>query len=350
MSAAVRLLPLLSPVLTLGAMTAQEPTGPRAVPAAALTSQRLVVGDSIVVEGKYRELVGTEVKLYDCDLPFRIEHGELTRKLRELQAQRDNITIRGTVISTGESNGRVAVRVDNLERAASDTDLFARALEQNAPRGLTAPELERLLRRITVSYQRFPDAALMPLFRSAFLRYAESAAAGSDGSMATAFAALRDMHASFDRKELTLELAKSLMRGAPEPPQLEPFLSSIGCRKYRGQWWTYEDFKRQEGFLEHEGRWVQPREKHLEQLLQRLNDSRQPLFIIRKRTDREYLHLAKKGSIEEGMKLEEVSLAIGFPDRVERRLFEQKELTQWSYGTTFCYFYDGLLLKLPDKP
>jgi len=359
---------ILALVLALEATGGPAPADLQPVPASAMGSRPLAIGDAVAVSGKYKELVGTDVRLYDCELPFRIEHGELTRKLRELQAQRDNVVIRGTVIAarpsqapqgtsssagediSGPARAELAVRVESLDRSASDVEVFELLLDRRSPQRLAVPELEDLLRRITISHRRFPDVALIPHFRSAFLEYVERAQPRGGAAQTTALALLRDMHSTFGQKELTLELARRLMQDAAEPPQLAQLLSNIGCRKYKGQWLTYEDFKRQEGFVEHEGAWVQPREKHLAELLRRLDEARQPLFIIRKRTDREYLLLAQKGSLEEGMKLEEVSLAIGFPERVERRMFEQKELTQWSYGTNFCYFYDGLLLKLPDKP
>jgi len=68
-------------------------------------------------------------------------------------------------------------------------------------------------------------------------------------------------------------------------------------------------------------------------------------LIFRKRTDREYRLLAERGTVEEGMKPEEVCSALGFPDRVDRRMYQQKEFDQWSYGSKYFYFYAGVLVK-----
>jgi hypothetical protein len=69
--------------------------------------------------------------------------------------------------------------------------------------------------------------------------------------------------------------------------------------------------------------------------------------ILRKRTDRDYLFLAEQGSVEDGMRPQEVYLALGFPDRVERRTLGQQEFDQWIYGTKYYYFYAGILVKAP---
>ena len=55
--------------------------------------------------------------------------------------------------------------------------------------------------------------------------------------------------------------------------------------------------------------------------------------------------LAERGTVEEGMKPEEVCSALGFPDRVDRRMYQQKEFDQWSYGSKYFYFYAGVLVK-----
>jgi len=70
-------------------------------------------------------------------------------------------------------------------------------------------------------------------------------------------------------------------------------------------------------------------------------------LILRKRTEREYQLLAEKGVVEDGMRPEEVCLALGFPDRVERRLALQKEFDQWTYSGRYYYFYGGLLVLRP---
>jgi len=130
---------------------------------------------------------------------------------------------------------------------------------------------------------------------------------------------------------------------------VQAILQALHCRRYGGRWVTYEEFKKLEGFLVHDGKWVLPREKDLLENLKVLTVLNQTNLILRRRTEREYKLLAEKGTVEEGMKPEEVSLALGFPDRVERRLVAQKDLDQWSYGAKYYYFFGGLLVKKPAQ-
>jgi len=102
-----------------------------------------------------------------------------------------------------------------------------------------------------------------------------------------------------------------------------------------------------EGFISVDGQWVKPREKDLTDAMREFARRNQTDLILRKRTEREYRLLAEKGVVEEGMKPEEVYLALGFPDRVERRLYEQREFDQWIYGRTTTTSSAGSSSKLP---
>ena len=68
------------------------------------------------------------------------------------------------------------------------------------------------------------------------------------------------------------------------------------------------------------------------------------LLLLRKRTDREYRWFAESGKVESGMVRQEVEAALGFPDRVRRRVLQGKDFDQWSYGDKYYYFYDGTLV------
>jgi len=115
----------------------------------------------------------------------------------------------------------------------------------------------------------------------------------------------------------------------------------LGCRRYGGAWCTYPSFKRREGLIELDGRWITAREKHFLSTIEKLRKDRQPEVILRRRTEQEYRVLAEKGLVEEGMHPEEVVLSLGFPDRVERKIHDGKELDQWCYAERFCYLYNG---------
>ncbi len=147
---------------------------------------------------------------------------------------------------------------------------------------------------------------------------------------------------------MTVELAAELEAKSADKAAAIEFLKGLNARRRSGKWLSYAQFKRKEGFVEQEGRWLSAHEKELLDAIERYRRDRQSVPVLRKRTDKEYQLLAEKGAIEEGMKLEEVATSLGFPDRVERRLFEGKEVDQWIYGNKCCYFYAGVLVLKPE--
>src|SRR5690606_27031546 len=135
----------------------------------------------------------------------------------------------------------------------------------------------------------------------------------------------------------------------PRADEIRAELIALGCRKFRGTWMTYEDFKRLQGFEEHRGRWLTRQEKDFVLSVEWwLRDERADL-ILRNRLDREYDLLAANGKTALGMNAEEVAQAIGFPDRVYRRLIQGRTFTQWVYDDRYLYFVDGQLFRAPEE-
>jgi hypothetical protein len=152
------------------------------------------------------------------------------------------------------------------------------------------------------------------------------------------------MHRGLKDPDAVLDALLRVNARFPGNPKVEGFLQELNARRYKGSWVKYEDFKTKEGLVFHAGAWMTPREKHLTESLDVFKRVYEPNVVLRKRTDRDYRLMSEKGLIEVGMRPEEVVLARGFPERVERRSLDQKEFDQWTYGAKYCYFYGGVLV------
>ncbi|MBI4602989.1 MAG: hypothetical protein HY721_13610 [Planctomycetes bacterium] len=333
----------------------------RTIPAAALEREALRPGARVTVAGKYKELLDRDLHLFDCRWRFMLNRPELKKQILDFKAQRDNVLVRGTVVTSDPADPRaqgaaprapgedaLAVEVHELEAAPSDVEVFSRELQEVlGARGERARAAAALLRRMLVSYERHEDPEIVRLFRRGFaegLRLEDPAAVGE------ALALLEAMHASFHDKQAALEMALLLESAHRGDPRIPRFITALGCRRHRGAWVTHEAWKEKQGFVLHDGSWVLPGEKHFLETQEKLQGLKHQVnLILRRRTDREYQLLAEKGALEEGMRPEEVCAAAGFPERVERRPFLGKDLTQWRYGGRYCYFFDGLLVGKPGK-
>ncbi len=318
----------------------------REVTIASLGGPEIAPGTRVKVTGKYRELLDKDLVLFDCKVPFYFARQDLIKKLLDFKAQRDNVTISGT---TAVKDGAIVVEVDDLSAAASDLEVFTLEAEVLSRDGKGRKELPGLVKRILSTCERYDAGELVPLAQRVFDESLGPAGEKLDSAgFAERLALVREMHRVVKKNDLTLALAMSLERKSPDHPAIRELLGKLNCRKYRGGWVTYAELKRREGLLEHDGRWITQREQHLIEALEGFQSNKQPNLILRKRTDREYQFLAERGTLEEGMKPEEVNLALGFPDRVERRIVQGKEFDQWCYGSRYCYFNGGILVKKPD--
>jgi len=306
-------------------------------------------GAKVRVTGKYGELVGHELSLVDFPVPFLLNQQELLKKLLDFKSQKDNLVVMGTIV---ESPGGKAVEVQDLNPAPSDAEVFAREFEGT----LKVDEKERgramfgLLRRIALYSSKYRDPECQALARkvAAECVRADTAALGPE-DFAGRFQRIQDVQAQLRDRGLIIEFLVELDKQFPGRAEVRDALLALNCRKYQGRWVTYEEFKRLEGFLVYEGKWMLPREKDLIETMKVFGFMNQTNLILRKRTEREYKLMAEKGQVEDGMKPEEVYIALGFPDRVERRASVQKEFDQWTYGNKYYYFYGGLLVKQPAK-
>jgi hypothetical protein len=304
-------------------------------------------GTQVEITGKYKELVGRELYLLECPLPLLLQKEEFLQQLLRFKSHRDNLKVTGTVV---KQEAGLAVEVTQLEAAPGDLEIFTAELEtlKGAAGKEDSRKLLSLLKRVLASYEGAREQGLLELAHKVGKAGVRSASAGS-GDPEQETRLIREVYELLGDRDFAMESLLSVEKRFPAQSGVRELLGELGCRRYKGQWVSYEKFKEMEGFISSDGQWLKPREKDFIETVREFTKRNQTDLILRKRTEREYRLLAEKGLVEDGMKPEEVYLALGFPDRVERRLHEQKEFDQWIYGDKYYYFYAGLLVKTPTS-
>jgi hypothetical protein len=328
---------------------AEEEASSREIPAGRVKATELRPGDRVLVTGKYRELVDQELMLFDCETPFLLHKPELLKKILDFRPERDNLAVSGSVVPT--EGGGTAIEVRSLARGPSDFEVFSREADLIPREGQTSGrDLHQLAKRVLAVYKRHQDPELLPLTKTLFSESLELLEAGiGPNTLPEHLASVRELYDALNDRDVAVQTLKRLQARFPGNPGVEKFLAELHCRPYRGRWLTYEEFKTQEGLVYHTERWMQPREKHLLESMEWFRIHGEPELVIRKRTDRDYQMLAEKGAVDVGMRAVEVQLALGFPDRVDRRSLQGKEFDQWSYGRRSYSFYGGLLVLKPEE-
>jgi hypothetical protein len=331
----------------VGPAPAAAPAGPAASVAGGPATSPADRLQPETFRGKYQELVGQDLYLMDNPTPFVIEDPATLGKVLEFRSQKDNLEIVGRSVDRG---GTRAVEVESISLGPSDLDLYTKELEVLSERGREgrSAALLDLLGRVARARDKLRDAELGPLA----LRIGTEALRAEDEALELQdiegrLLRVREVYRHTEDVRLVFEYLVELDRRFPDQAGVRAFLLALHCRKYAGKWVTYDEFKAQEGFVLCEGRWLLPRDRDLLETIKAAMSTSQTNMILRRRTEREYKLLAEKGVVEEGMKPEEVYNALGFPDRVERRLVLKKEFDQWTYGGKYCYFWGGLLVRKP---
>ncbi len=301
----------------------------------------------ILVTGKYKELIDGNLVLHGTSVRFQLITPELKKRVLDFVAHRDNLTIIGKLSSAGATR---LMEVSEIYAASSDVEQFSAQEKLLKDESQDTPGLALgLVRKILNVYQVHADPALLPLVRRMFSLSLGKEPRRLDLELtAERLAVVRQAHTAVGNMELTVELAAELEAWSSDKSPVEQWLRSLSARHRGGKWVTYSGLKRKEGFVEHEGRWISRREKAHLIAMEHFRKERQALTVLRRRTDKEYKLLAEKGVVESGMKPEEVTASLGFPDRVERKVFEKEEFDQWIYDGEYYYFYAGSLVLKPD--
>jgi PAS domain-containing protein len=327
--------------------SAEQQSAAREVAPAELASSQLTAGEEVRVTGKYQERIDSNLLLVDCGVEFVLKRPELFKQILHFKAQHDNMTLTGTVV---EQNAGFGIEVTELTRAPSDAEVFSKTAQEMLTREHDDEEIINLQKRMLTMYGRFKDEDLIPLVQQVFKDALEARSSPPSGEKVEPWLSLvRALHEFRADEELALELTLHLQRHDTGNHAIIEFLTGLNCRRYNGAWVTLSGLKQKEGLVKSGKRWITPREQHLLESLESYLKQRKTNLIPRKRTEREYQLLAEHGKVQEGMRPEEVYVALGFADRVERRVIGKTEFCQWTYGDSYYYFFDGTLVATPEK-
>lgn len=318
---------------------------PVVAPEAAATTDPSVV----TVTGKYGGLVGDQIELVDDPTRFILRDPSLLRRVLQMRSRRDNVRIVGR--HAGAAGGGT-FEVESVELAPSDAELYRAeiGMAPGSPGAVRSRAIMDVLVRMARAQARIPDPEVAAALGDATKDALRGAGAGvGPQDLPTFLAQVRAMHELTGDRELIFHLLVDLDASFPAEERVVAFLRALGSRRHSGRWVTYEEFKRLEGFVLHEGKWMKEGERDFVLTVTEFHRGRQAGQVLRRRTEREYRLLADRGSVDVGMRPEEVYRSIGPPDRVERRGYAQKEFDQWIYGSRYYYFFDGLLVKAPDR-
>lgn len=303
-------------------------------------------GTPVEVTGKYRELVGHELRLADDPRLFLLKSDALLDRVLELVSDGDNLRISGRLL---EGSDPPSVEVESVELAPSDAEIFQdrlKAIESSDPEERAA-KLEALAGEAIQNYARYRNKEVFAIAENLVFSIAKSARRESPDDLARCLRLFRAFRSVASDASLCFNLLLEVDKTYPRNAQVAECFRELRCRRHSGRWVQYEEFKKLEGFVLYEGRWMKPYERHMIETIKAFDRSGPTNLILRHRTEREYKLLSERGSVELGMRPEEVLRALGPPDRVERRLYEGGEFDQWIYGDKYYYFYGGLLVRKP---
>lgn len=307
----------------------------------------LLLGETVEIVGKYRELIDDRLYLVDCPIPFVLETPALFRQLVQFTAKKSNLSVRGAI---GNKAGVLVIITEAICEANGDQELYESELNELSKEHSqeSRDKAYELGWRIVKAKQMQKDESLLPLVVAAF-RFALECDAGVEtlttDAMQRRTKRILAVHETLKDDSLARNLLVSLLDHAPDKTPVQDSLAQLNCRRYLGRWVTYREFKTKEGLVEYDGKWITTRDKHFSETMEKFaNHDTSNLLLLRRRTEKEYLLTAERGNVEVGMNRQEVCLAFGFPDYVLRSSCQRKEFDQWEYGSKYYYFFDGILV------
>lgn len=302
-------------------------------------------GETCIVFGKYQGLVEQELLLFEIKLRFILSDKNLSKKLLEFQPNKDNIGVKGflRIDNNSGNNPQKVFEVTEILSASSDEELFKKKLKQIFSKpDRKSTELFRVA-KILYKLREFEknSSVLSLITKSIFegLRLAERRLDPKDAQ--GHFELIVKISKDIPDKALQAQLFRYEAQKFPNHLGLTKALQSMGYRKLNGKWFDYGEFKEREGFTFFRKHWVKKSDKEFFEVIQSVLDDNLTNLILRSKTDRAYAQLANSGKVEKGMNLNEVSIALGYPDRVRRRKHQQNEVDQWDFGDMRVYFINN---------
>jgi len=304
-------------------------------------------GDRVSIAGRYVELRDDEIVLFGCPVRLMAASREVRRAVLRLSARHANLRLDAKRTSSQWESP--VFEVQAVRPAPDSATLFAEETGRLAARpGATGELLFGVALRARRQAEESGDERLTSSVHEACeaaFRVAERRLPPNDVASRVALVE-RSLKVSGDRR-FAAKLLTDLDRRFPGTRGIRDKFKELRCRRFRGEWQLYEDFKRAQGYEEYHDHWVSLREKDFLETM--VGARRSGQRIIRNRTDAEYRVLADRGEIAMGMKSEEVYHALGFPDRVYREILNDREYDQWVYSRQYCYFRDGLLVRVTTR-
>lgn len=314
--------------------------------AAAALAEAPTGNSPVRATGRYQELVGHELRLVGDPRTFVVRGDALLQRILELRLHGDNLAVSGTPVPGSDPP---TVEVEAVDLAPSDAEAFRERRKRidEAAGEERARAFQALVEDAAKNYAQYGSAEVLEVVREAAFSLLGALRADSPSDLARALALFRTLREVLPGSGLGFEVLLKIDEIYPRSSEVAGCFRELRCRRHSGRWVTYEDFKKLEGFVLYEGKWVKPRERHMLEALKAFDQTNPTNLILRHRTEREYKLLSERGHVELGMRPEEVFRALGPPERVERRLYSGGEFDQWIYGEKYYYFYGGLLVRKP---
>jgi hypothetical protein len=311
-----------------------------------IAATRLEPGARVEISGKYSELQDTELGLVLFPASLRVEDDRLRREILSLETLQDTLVFHTEFVALEGS--KPTFRVVQVSAGPSYAELARQELEGLKKRAPSADVILRFAQRILTLEQNLARSDLHPTALSALEHYVERRERDlPTDDVQGRLDALAAVEAAIEAREFIAQKLVDLERRFPQSTGVRAKLIALGSRKFRGEWMTYEEFKRGQGFENYRGRWVTPSEKDFLETIEAFVRVNKVDAILRHRLDREYQLLGTNGQVAIGMRFEEAAQALGFPDRVYRHEIQGRVFTQWIFEEQHYYFVDGTMFKTP---
>ena len=304
------------------------------------------------VLGRYRDFVGDTLTMFGSPVIFKITDTNHARVILALKPSKDNLVIQGRFKKTeatkpAGSKDPLEFMVTSVRRAPSDLEYYHGKADEAAGNAdaLTALGKEAMGRAALYGDTELKQKATTILREGFSARKKGLAASDVEGHLSW----LTVMIASLNDIPWALEVAQEFQERNPENKEIERFLDSIGCVKWRGTWLRHDEYMKAQGYISVRGEWVLPQDQSFVKTHAQVERLRASLPFMRKNTAEFFQLQAEKGDLLIGMNRREAVTAWGFPDDVRRVSRGEETFDQWRYGESTLYFLDSTLFKFPPN-
>jgi len=299
-----------------------------------------LLNTNIYLAGKYKEVVGDRLYLLmeHPDMIRLASRATLRRLIHTAKAGKDNIRLYGR-IQMNRSTSRIEFIVYWMDVTAGDDVIFAQRFEQTA-----LDDAEAYLALGDWAKKRQMQDMALTAYKAA-LTTKRRLLPKSDFKKRLA---LVDLYLNLldDRASATV-LLQECAKLQPNHAGVQKRLQDYGYTLYNHEWILLQDYRKEEGFVQWHGKWVQPEEKAFKDAIDKWQSTSVPLR--KKREKRTWQNLladaVKNKTIVLGMSKTEVLKTWGYPTFIAKKISGQTAYEQWGYadGVRYLYLEDGLV-------